>query len=68
MHKKLTEVFLPRLLIPSRRGLPPVVACAGTMPSQAEKSRPLRKADPFPTVAIMRVEANGPIPGISIKR
>jgi hypothetical protein len=29
--------LLPRLVIPSRRGLPPVVACRGTSPSHAAR-------------------------------
>ena len=36
--------MLPRLLIPSSFGLPPVVNCRGTRPSQAARSRPWSKA------------------------
>jgi hypothetical protein len=38
--KSLRRYLLPRLLIPTRRGLPPVVTCRGTKPSHAAKSRP----------------------------
>ena len=35
----LRKYLLPRLVMPSRRGLPPVVACRGTSPSQAARLR-----------------------------
>jgi hypothetical protein len=39
----LRRYTLPRLVIPFRRGLPPVVCCRGTRPSQADRSRPRAK-------------------------
>src|SRR5205085_12408426 len=39
----LRRYLLPRLVIPSSFGLPPVLACRGTSPSQAERSRPRLK-------------------------
>src|SRR5579862_1614725 len=56
--------MLPRLLMPSSLALPPVEYCRGTRPSQAAKSRPLRKAAPLPMAATMAVATIGPIPGI----
>jgi hypothetical protein len=44
--------LLPRLLILERRGLPPVVDCLGTRPSQAARSRPLAKLSALPMAAI----------------
>jgi hypothetical protein len=48
----------PRLLIPTRRGLPPVVTCRGTKPSHAAKSRPRAKLSPWPMAAISAVAFN----------
>jgi hypothetical protein len=39
----LRRYLLPRLLIPSSFGLPPVVNCLGTKPSHAARSRPWPK-------------------------
>ena len=55
---------LPRLVIPRSRGLPPVVNCRGTRPSQAARSRPRLNASAFPTEATKAVAFKGPIPGI----
>ena len=38
--------------------------CRGTTPTQAAKSRPRRKALPFPIAATVAVETSGPKPGI----
>jgi Helix-turn-helix domain len=54
---------LPRLLMPSRRGLPPVVACRGTNPSHAARSRPRAKVWASPTAATSAVALSTPIPG-----
>ncbi len=55
---------MPRLLILSSLGLPPVEYCRGTTPSHAANSRPLPKAAPLPMAATMAVATTGPIPGI----
>lgn len=60
--------LLPRLVIPSSFGLPPVVAWRGTSPSQAEKSRPPRKPSAVLTAATRAVAVSGPIPGTSAPR
>jgi hypothetical protein len=39
----LRKYLLPRLVMPSKQGFPPVVACRGTRPSHAAKSRPRAK-------------------------
>jgi len=49
--------------MPSRFCLPPVEHCRGTTPTQAAKSRPRRKALPFPMAATVAVETSGPEPG-----
>lgn len=54
--------FLPSL------GLPPVVCCRGTRPSQAEKSRPRRKLSIGGAKACSAIAVTGPIPGIFINR
>jgi hypothetical protein len=43
----LRRYLLPRFVMPSSLGLPPVVAWRGTRPNQAAKSRPRAKASPF---------------------
>ena len=53
---------LPRLLIPSSFGLPPVVICLGTSPSQAARSRPRPKVSALPIAATSAVAFSGPIP------
>src|SRR3954469_18027670 len=55
---------LPRLLIPSSFGLPPLVICRGTNPSQAARSRPRPKVSALPIAATSAVAFSGPIPGI----
>ena len=47
----LRRYLLPRLLIPSSFGLPPVVNCLGTKPSHAARSRPWSKLSARPTAA-----------------
>src|SRR5512147_2787763 len=54
---------LPRLLIGPSLTLPPVPSCRGTSPSEAEKSRPLRKAAGLTTIAAMALDRIGPIAG-----
>ena len=49
-------------------GLPPVVCCRGTRPSQAEKSRPRRKLSIGGAKAWMARAVIGPTPGIVISR
>src|SRR5512143_3129982 len=51
----LRKYLLPRLVMPSRRGLPPVVTCRGTSPSQAARSQPRAKVWPSPTAATRAV-------------
>ena len=41
--RSLRRYLLPRLVMPTNRGLPPVVIWRGTKPSQAARSRPARK-------------------------
>src|SRR3954463_728136 len=45
----LRRDLLPRLVMPTRRALPPVVTWRGTSPSQAARSRPRAKVCPLPT-------------------
>ena len=52
----------PRLLIPSSFGLPPVVICFGTSPSQAAKSRPRSKVSALPIAATSAVAVRRPDP------
>ena len=54
VDRQLAQVYvatLPRLVIPFRRGLPTVVCCRGTRPSQAARSRPRAKLCPLPMAA-----------------
>src|ERR1700733_4938072 len=44
MDEHAAQIFVARLLMPNSLGLPPVERCLETRPSQAAKSRPLRKA------------------------
>lgn len=48
--------------MPRSLGLPPVVACRGTRPSQAARSRPRAKVRAFPTAATKAIKFNGPDP------
>ena len=54
--------------MPSSFGLPPVVNCRGTMPSQAERSRPRSKASARPTAATSADATIAPNPGIVATR
>ena len=54
----------PRLPIPRSLGLPPVVICLGTSPSQAARSRPRPKVSALPIAAASAVAFSGPMPGI----
>jgi hypothetical protein len=51
----IRRYLFPRLLMPSSFGLPPVVCCFGTSPSQAPRSRPRLNAAPSPTAATKAV-------------
>jgi hypothetical protein len=72
----LRKYLLPRLVIPSNFGLPPVVAWRGTSPSHAERSRPrlnVRPADPldraravFPVIPRRRCAFEGHLAGIGM--
>ena len=56
----LRRYLLPRLLIPSRRGFPPVVAWRGTSPNQAARSRPRAKVLPLPIAVTSAVAFSTP--------
>ena len=64
----LRKYLLPRLVMPSRRGLPPVVACRGTSPSHAARLRPRAKVSASPTAATSAVALRAPIPGMLVSR
>lgn len=64
----LRKYLLPRLVMPSRRGLPPVVACRGTSPSHAARLRPRAKVSASPTAATSAVALSAPIPGMLVSR
>ena len=49
-------------------GLPPVVCCRGTSPSQAAKSRPRRKLSIGGAKAWIAIAVIGPMPGIVMSR
>jgi transposase len=55
-------------MIPTRRGLPPVVICRGARPSHAARSRPLANVWPSPIAAARAVAFSTPIPGIVARR
>lgn len=52
----------PRLLIPSRRILPPEESWRGTSPNQAASCRPLLNVRASPTLATNALAVGGPIP------
>jgi len=62
------KYLLPRLVMPNKRGLPPVVACRGTRPSHAARLRPRAKVSASPTAAISAVALSAPIPGMLVSR
>jgi hypothetical protein len=64
----LRKYLLPRLVMPRRRGLPPVVICRGTNPSQAAKSLARAKVAPLPIAATNAVAFSTPMPGIVARR
>src|ERR1700735_1379514 len=64
----LRRYLLPRLLIPSSFGLPPVVNCLGTKPSHAARSRPWLNLSARPTAATRAEATIAPIPGIVVNR
>jgi hypothetical protein len=64
----LRRYLLPRLLIPSSFGFPPVVNCRGTRPSHAARSRPRSKLSARPTAATRADATIAPMPGIVVSR
>ncbi|CBJ88376.1 hypothetical protein XNC1_0293 [Xenorhabdus nematophila ATCC 19061] len=64
----LRKCLLPRLLIPGRVGLPPVLDCRGTSPIDAAKSRLHENCLPSPGWDESRLAVMGPTPGIVIIR
>ena len=63
------RIFLsPRLEIPSRVDLPPVLYCLGTSPTAAAKSRLHRYCFQSPRSEARRLAVMGPTPGIVNKR
>ena len=58
----------PRFEIAPSFCLPPVDFCSGVSPSQAAKSRPVRKFSAAGTSAVIAVAAIGPTPGIVMSR
>ena len=67
INSRLTSRW-PIFDIRPRRGLPPVVCCRGTRPSQAEKSRPRRKFSIGGANARIADAVIGPTPGMLISR
>ena len=66
--RSLRRWQLPRLVIPARRGLPPVVICRGTRPSHAARSRPRANVRPSPIAAERAVAFSTPMPGMVARR
>jgi len=65
MHKQSPEVGIATLAYSEK----PLLECSfGTIPTQAENSRPLRKAAPLPIAVMSAVAVTGPMPGIAISR
>jgi len=64
----MRKYLLLRFVIPTRRGLPPVVIWRGTNPSQAARSRPRAKVWALPTAATRAVAFSTPMPGIVVSR
>src|SRR5215203_710716 len=60
--------MFPRLLIPSSRGFPPVVAWRGTSPSQAARSLPRANVSALPIAATRAVAFITPTPGMLARR
>jgi hypothetical protein len=58
----------PRVLIPRRRGLPPVECSGGANPSQAEHWRPFLDWVASLTAARMALALLGPLPGMVCRR
>jgi len=58
----------PRLLIPSRRSLPPLPCWRGTRPRAAANCRPLGNWRPSPKVSSTAVAVSGPMPSIATRR
>ena len=56
------------MLIPSKACLPPVESSRGTLPTQAQYFRPLRKAAPLLMAATIAIAVTGPMPGMAINR
>ncbi len=68
MDEHAAQIFVAPLADAQQSGLTASGALLGTRPSQAAKSRPLRKAAPLPMAATVAVEASGPTPGICRSR
>src|SRR5215510_4449349 len=64
----LRRELSPRLLIPNKRGCPPVAYCLGTHPHHAAHGRPVVKTPTSPTAASRAVAVTGPMPGIVNRR
>ena len=58
----------PRLLMPSKVGLPPVLYWRGTSPIEAENCRALTNCRASPSSIAKALAVIGPIPGISSSR
>jgi hypothetical protein len=58
------KYLLPRFVMPTKRGFPPVVIWRGTSPSQAARSRPRANASPLPIAATSAVAFSTPMPGM----
>src|SRR6476660_9064739 len=65
---RLRRYRSPRLVMLPSLSLPPLEFCFGTKPTQAEKSRPDRKALGLAMLATSAVASAGPTPGISSSR
>ena len=62
LDQHFTQIPAAALGDPEKRGFPPVVACRGTRPSQAARSRPRAKVRASPTAATSAVAFNAPMP------
>src|SRR3982750_4195866 len=58
--RSLRRSLFPRFLMPNSLALPPVLACRGTSPSQAARSRPRLNPSPVPIAASKAVAVQHP--------
>lgn len=65
---QFAEYLLPRFVIPSNFGLPPVVTCLDIIRGQAERSRPRLNGTPSPIAATNAVAFITPMPGMVARR